>query len=137
MSLSAWARHEWTDSSGLAPRDIGDCVRLAKEFGLWVVRHFEIDETIANADYAAPARRFRQFAEAECRGLPALYEHLALSIAMDAELRALAVHPNERPLGLIECGTPTGLNLMWNQYAIAMVRTSCTGTANASGQPIR
>jgi hypothetical protein len=40
-----------------------------------------------------------------------LYTHLALSIAMDAELRALAVHANERPSALIACGTPAGVNL--------------------------
>jgi hypothetical protein len=74
-----------------------------------------------------PARLFRQFAEAARRGLPALYEHLALSIAMDAELRAFAVHPNERPLALLERGTLAGLNRMWNQYVITIVRTSCTG----------
>jgi hypothetical protein len=78
---------------------------------LRVVRHLERDEIIANADDAAPVRRFRPLAEAERRGLPVLYAHLALSIAMDAELRALAVHANECPLALIACGTPTGLNL--------------------------
>jgi hypothetical protein len=101
------------------------------------VRHFEIDATIAHAGYAAPVRRFRPLAEAECRGLPVSYAHLALSIAMDAELRALAVQANECPLALIACGRPPGLNLMWDQYAIAMVRTSCTGTAKASGQLVR
>jgi hypothetical protein len=47
-------------------------------------------ETIANPDYEALARRFRRFAEAECRGVSPLYEHLALSIAADHELLALA-----------------------------------------------
>jgi hypothetical protein len=41
---------------------MGDGVRLAKEFGLSIVRHFEMDETIANADYVAPAGIFRQLA---------------------------------------------------------------------------
>jgi hypothetical protein len=40
----------------------------------------------------ALARRFRRFAEAECRGVSTLYEHLACSIAADGELLALAAH---------------------------------------------
>jgi len=42
--------------------------------------------------------RFRRFAEAECRGSSPLYERLALSIAGDGELLALAAHaPPEQP----------------------------------------
>lgn len=40
----------------------------------------------------ALARRFKRFAEMECRGASALYEQLALSIAADPELLALAAH---------------------------------------------
>jgi hypothetical protein len=40
----------------------------------------------------ALARRFRRFAEVECRGVSTLYEHLAGSIAADGELLALAAH---------------------------------------------
>ena len=38
------------------------------------------------------AERFRRFAELECRGYSPLYERLALAVAEDAELLALAAH---------------------------------------------
>ena len=38
------------------------------------------------------SKTFRQFAESECRGSSALYEHLASSIAEDDKLLALAAH---------------------------------------------
>lgn len=101
-------------------------------------------EAITNPDYEAFARRFQRFAETECRGVSPLYEHLALAIAADEEILALAAHAtkeqpvpnlflvavpyllpafalvaalaNKRPLTLIEIGTSAGLNLMWDHY---------------------
>jgi hypothetical protein len=49
-------------------------------------------DTVTNTTYDALARRFQRFAEAECRGVSALYEHLALSIVADHEMLALAAH---------------------------------------------
>jgi hypothetical protein len=49
-------------------------------------------ETIANPAYEALARRFKRFADTQYRGESPLYEHLALAIAADHELLALAAH---------------------------------------------
>jgi hypothetical protein len=51
-----------------------------------------MDTPITKTTDEALARRFRRFAEAECRGVSPLYEHLACSIAADDELLALAAH---------------------------------------------
>jgi hypothetical protein len=49
-------------------------------------------ETIANPAYEALARRFKRFADTQYRGESPLYEHLALAIAADHELLAVAAH---------------------------------------------
>ncbi|HSF34231.1 MAG TPA: DUF2332 domain-containing protein [Candidatus Tectomicrobia bacterium] len=47
---------------------------------------------IAKTFSEALAQRFQRFAEVECRGVSALYDHLAGSIAADGELLALTTH---------------------------------------------
>jgi hypothetical protein len=47
---------------------------------------------VVHPNYEALSRRFQRFAEAECRGSSPLYEHLALAIATDNQLLALAAH---------------------------------------------
>jgi hypothetical protein len=54
--------------------------------------------TPASSNYEALARRFRRFAEVECRGSSPLYEHLALAIAADEALLALAAHAPQGPV---------------------------------------
>jgi len=51
-----------------------------------------MSEPVVPPNYEALSRRFQRFAEAECRGSSPLYEHLALSIAADDEMLALAAH---------------------------------------------
>jgi hypothetical protein len=51
-----------------------------------------VDEPVAAGPRSALAERFRRFAEVECRGYSPLYERLALAVADDAELLALAAH---------------------------------------------
>ena len=53
-------------------------------------------DRITKGPRGALAERFRRFAEVECRGYSPLYERLALAVAEDAELLALAAHA---PLG--------------------------------------
>jgi hypothetical protein len=55
-------------------------------------------QTPAISNYEALARRFRRFAEVECRGSSPLYEHLALAIAADEALLALAAHAPQGPV---------------------------------------
>jgi hypothetical protein len=51
-----------------------------------------MNQTITNINYETLARRFQRFAEVECRESSPLYEHLALAIATDNDVLALAAH---------------------------------------------